>query len=49
MKVRLINFHCLVTWGTASGDLVDYEFVTQIQKGEPWADLAVIRERGINP
>ena len=48
MKVRLINFHCLVTWGTAPDDLVNYSFVKQIQKGEIFADLVILRERRLN-
>ncbi len=45
MTVRLINFHCIVTWGTTTEDLINYEFVKQIQKGEAFADLVILREK----
>ncbi len=48
MKARLINFHCIVTWGKAPDDLVNYGFVRQLQKGGYSADLVVIRKRGLN-
>ena len=45
MRVRLINFHCIVTWGTKPYELVNYKFVKQIQKGEPFADLVILHKR----
>ncbi len=42
MTVKLINFHCIVTWGITPNDLINYGFITQIQNG---MDLVVIREK----
>ncbi len=47
--VRLINFHCIVKWGTIPEELINYEFVKQIRKGESWANLVILRERRLNP
>lgn len=47
MTVHLINFHCIVTWGKAPDDLVNYGFVKQLQRGGYFADLVVIRKRGV--
>jgi hypothetical protein len=48
MKVQLVNFHCILTWAASQEELDLYGFVAQIQKGTPWADLVVIRERRLN-
>jgi hypothetical protein len=45
MKVLLINFHCIITWAIAPDSLINFEFVTQVQRGKVFVDLVVIREK----